>query len=207
MRGRILYADSFLIFHFATQAEERVRRMLEDAQMKVAETQSQMLQAQHSLRGLDTTVRRADQELTKADSVLKRKRDVVRRELKRKSDNIDGYNEGEQLNPGYDRSSSMNAMGFDSDEVGEDQSAEAIKSLKQKEVRIESQFLALVDKASRLVSRSERLRARSEELIGKEQQQQAAMGQVVGDTFEGLSAEMIDNISEAARRNANYKSQ
>mgnify|MGYP001025523440 CR=1 FL=1 len=79
--------------------------------MKVAETQSQMLQAQHSLRGLDTTVRKADQELTKADSVLKRKRDVVRRELKRKSNNIDGYNEGEQLNPGYDLL--MNAMGFD----------------------------------------------------------------------------------------------
>ena len=51
----------------------------------------------------------------------------------------------------------------------EDQSIARIESLRTKEQDIESQFLKLVDQASRLVSRSEKLNIRSAELIGTEQ--------------------------------------
>jgi len=151
----------------ALQAEEDARRMLEQAQLQVTEAQQQMLMAQNTIRELDTSVRRVDQELTKADTILKRKRDVVRRELKRKSEKVNGpifnqVNDGNvRLNPDYDKS--MNQMGF------EDQSIARIESLRTEEQDIESQFLKLVDQASRLVSRSEKLRIRSDELIGNEQ--------------------------------------
>jgi len=150
----------------ALQAEEDARRMLEQAQLQVQEAQQQMLMAQNTIRELDTSVRRVDQELTKADTILKRKRDVVRRELKRKSEKVEGpifnqVNDGNvRLNPDYDKS--MNQMGF------EDQSIARIESLRTEEQDIESQFLKLVDQASRLVSRSEKLRIRSAELIGNE---------------------------------------
>lgn len=208
----------------AAQAEERARKMLEEAQFQVAESQRAVVDAQRSVRDLDSAVRRADQELSKADAVLRRKRDVVRRELKRKSNEVSGSvfdTEGGsgrvRLNPGFDRSS-MSSMGFEGRG-----GAEAIERLKRDERRVEGEFLGLVDKASRLVSRSERLRLRSEELIGSgeaEERQQAATantgappsggnrGTVIGDTFEGITEEMVDaaQISNDAWRDATMNS-
>jgi hypothetical protein len=147
--------------------------MLEVAQKRVAESQKALVDAQKSLRDLDVTVKKADQEVSKARTMLKRKRDVVRQELKRKSNMVlDGPKMEQQLdsngkvvriNPGYNRSSSMNVMGF------EEQALANIESLLRDERRIENDFLRLVEKASRLVSRSERLRLRSEDLIGEQQ--------------------------------------
>lgn len=67
-----------------------------------------------------------------------------------------------RLNSAFEKSSSMGDMGFES------QSIARIDKMKRQEADIESEFLRLVEKASRLVSRSERLRLRSEELIGKQ---------------------------------------
>jgi len=152
------------------------------------------MDAQKSLRDLDVTVKKADQEVSKARTMLKRKRDVVRQELKRKSNMVvvdHGPNKlleqqlfdnnGKKvvrINPGYNRSSSMNVMGF------EEQALATIESLLKDERRIEGDFLRLVDKASRLVSRSERLRLRSEDLIGEHQQ--------ISDTRDSISNEMTD---------------
>ncbi len=140
--------------------------MLEIAQKRVAESQKALFEAQKSLRDLDNTVKKADQELSKANTLLKRKRHVVRQELKRKSNTVDGsmfeQTEKIRINPGYDRSS-MNVMGF------EEQTLATIESLLKDERRIEGDFLRLVDKSNRLISRSERLRLRSEDLIGEQQ--------------------------------------
>lgn len=116
--------------------------------------------------------------------MLKRKRDVVRQELKRKSNRVDGPifeqidNGTVRINPGYDRSS-MNVMGF------EEQTLSTIGSLLKDERRIEGDYLRLVDKSSRLISRSERLRLRSEELIGKWQ----------GRATDSINDEMVDSVS------------
>ena len=67
-----------------------------------------------------------------------------------------------RLNSAFDKSSSMGDMGF------EDQNIARLDKMKRQEAEIESEFLRLVEKASRLASRSERLRLRSEELIGKQ---------------------------------------
>jgi hypothetical protein len=142
--------------------------VLEIAQKRVAESQKALFEAQKSLRDLDNTVKKADHELSKANTLLKRKRDVVRQELKRKSNTVDGPmfeqtdNGKIRLNPGYDRSS-MNVMGF------EEQTLATIESLLKDERRIEGDFLRLVDKSNRLISRSERLRLRSEDLTGEHQ--------------------------------------
>eukprot|EP00571_Detonula_confervacea_P014458 CAMPEP_0172305404 /NCGR_PEP_ID=MMETSP1058-20130122/6708_1 /TAXON_ID=83371 /ORGANISM="Detonula confervacea, Strain CCMP 353" /LENGTH=602 /DNA_ID=CAMNT_0013016999 /DNA_START=58 /DNA_END=1866 /DNA_ORIENTATION=- len=195
----------------AIEAEERARKMLEDAQNQVTESQRMVAEAHKSIRDIDGTVKKADQELNKANTMLKRKRDVVRRELKRKAEKVAGSmfdqvdNGKVRLNPGFDRSSSMNVMGF------EKQSIATIEALTKDEKRVEGDFLRLVEKASRLVSRSERLRLRSEEMIGEQQHMphaqtnsdQAALKNA-GDTFEGVSDEMMDaaQISNAFRRNA-----
>lgn len=152
------------------QAEERARKMLEEAQRQVAESQRIVAEAQKSMNELDTPAKRVDQELSKANTILKRKQDVVRRELKRKADKVEGAmfdqvdNGKVRLNPGFDKSS-MNSMGFEA------QNLAAIEELRKDEARIESEFLRLVDMASRLVSRSERLMLRSEELTGEQQEQ------------------------------------
>lgn len=189
--------------------------MLEDAQRQVAESQNMVSNAQKSIRDLDTTVRKADQDLSKASTILKRKRDVVRRELKRKADKVEGNifdqvdNNGKvRLNPGFDRSS-MNAMGF------ETQSIATIDALRKDEQRVEADFLRLVEKASRLVSRSERLKLKSDELIGKQRMEANNnaltnnQGVAVEDTFEGVSDEMMEaaQISNTARQNARLDSQ
>ena len=142
--------------------------MLEMAQQRVAESHKALVEAQKSLRDLDITVKKADQEVSKASAMLKRKRDVVRQQLKRKSNTVDGpmferIDYGNvRINPEYDRSS-MNVMGF------EEQTLATIESLLKDERRIEGDFLRLVDKSSRLISRSERLRLRSEDLVGEQQ--------------------------------------
>lgn len=204
----------------AIEAEERARKMLEDAQKQVTESQKMIFEAHKSIRDIDGTVKKADQELTKANTMLKRKRDVVRRELKRKADKVeesmfDQVDNGKvRLNPQFDRSSSMNVMGF------EKQSIATIDALMKDEQQIEGEFLRLVEKASRLVSRSERLRLRSEEMIGKQhtmenpqtqhnmENAQTSSNQAVvnaGDAmFDGVSEAMMDaaQISNIARRNA-----
>ena len=89
--------------------------MLEMAQQRVAESHKALVEAQKSLRDLDITVKKADQEVSKASAMLKRKRDVVRQQLKRKSNTVDGpmferIDYGNvRINPEYDRSS-MNVM-------------------------------------------------------------------------------------------------
>ena len=158
----------------AIAAEERARKMLEEAQLQVTAAQQQVAEAQKSMREIDASSKRAENELSKADTMLKRKQDVVRRELKRKADKVEGamfdqVENGEvRLNPAFDRSSSMNDMGFYMEESEQQSMVTTIGELRRSEERIESEFLRLVEKASRLVSRSERLRLRSEELIGEQ---------------------------------------
>lgn len=158
----------------AIAAEERARKMLEEAQQQVTATQQQVAEAQKSMREIDASSKRAENELSKADTMLKRKQDVVRRELKRKADKVEGamfdqVENGEvRLNPAFDRSSSMNDMGFYMEESEQQSMVTTIGELRRSEELTESEFLRLVEKASRLVSRSERLRLRSEELIGEQ---------------------------------------
>ena len=169
----------------AIAAEERARKMLEEAQQQVTATQQQVAEAQKSMREIDASSKRAENELSKADTMLKRKQDVVRRELKRKADKVEGamfdqVENGEvRLNPAFDRSSAMNDMGFYMEESEQQSMVTTIGELRRSEERIESEFLRLVEKASRLVSRSERLRLRSEELIGE---QMAADATQAGNT-------------------------
>ena len=132
----------------------------------------------------------------KSNLQLKRKRDVVRRALRRKDDDegesFSTFDRGEngsvRLNTVFDKSSSsssMNDMGFESQNMAK------IEQLKKQEASVESEFLRLVEKASRLVSRSERLRLRSEELIGKQStndveqpSQSPNRGSVVGEMMQ-----------------------
>ena len=158
---------------------------------------------------MNISVKRADQEIAKSDQQLKRKRDIVRRALKRKDEiygepepmNIfENGEDGVRLNSAFDRSSIIDTRrrsSPSSDAVPLDDSNLAqIEELRKQEANIESDFLMLVEKASRLVSRSERLRLRSEALIGKQNDDfyegsmtngngdgYANGGTVVGDTF------------------------
>lgn len=152
---------------------EEARRRLERAQQQLANFQTRVTEIQRDMNNVNLMVRRADQELSKSDQHLKRKRDVVRRALKRKDEiygqptqpmnTFDTGTDGSvRLNSAFDRSSSMN------DARLEDQNIAKIEQLRREEANIESEFLMLVEKASRLVSRSERLRLRSEALIGKQ---------------------------------------
>jgi curved DNA-binding protein CbpA len=72
----------------AIEAEELAKRALEDATKCVIENQKMLLEAKRSVRDIDTVSKKTEYELTKATAMLKRKRDVVRRELRRKSENI-----------------------------------------------------------------------------------------------------------------------
>ncbi|KAL9184212.1 hypothetical protein ACHAXT_002298 [Thalassiosira profunda] len=159
----------------ALQAEERARKMLEEAQRQVAECQRIVAETQQSMQVTEMEVNSADYNLSKADTALKRKRDVVRRELKRKADKVEGNMSNE---------ASMNAMGFE--DSSEERNLAAIEGLSAEERRIEGEFLRLVEKASRLVSRSERLWVRSEELIGEQMaeaqaNQSGGRGSIVGE--------------------------
>ena len=127
-----------------------------------------MAVAQQSIRDLDVSVKRTEYDLTKTSTMLKKHRDIVRRELRKKAEKVEGTmfdqtgNGKVRINPDFDKSS-MNSMGFD------DQSLETIEALRRDERRVERDFEQLVDKASRLMSRSETLRIQSEEIIGKQQ--------------------------------------
>ena len=121
-------------------------------------------------------VRKADHDLSKATALLRRRRDAVRRELRRREYDgaatgagagaggsfvVDKADDGTiRLNPDFDRRSSMAAMGF------ETRTRTTVEALRREELRIEGDYLRLVEKASRLAS----LRLRSEELIGKQHQ-------------------------------------
>ena len=171
---------------------------------------------------MNASVKRADQELSRSDLHLKRKRDVVRRALKRKDDM---YNNGEFAMKNTIRSLEDNTIGngygnnaasmnnnnnnVEYDNQNNNNSmllAQQIDQLRKEEAGMESEFLMLVEKASRLVSRSERLRIRSEALIGNQSQQQQQQndevimeqddnadneqfasngGTVIGDNFNG----------------------
>ena len=153
---------------FGLQAEERARKMLEEAQRQLDESQKRVAIAQQSIRDLDVSVKRTEYDLTKTSTMLKKQRDIVRRELRKKAEKVEGTifdqtDSGKvRLNPDFDKSS-MKSMGF------EDQSLATIEALRRDERRIERDFNQLADKASRMVSRSETLRIRSDELIGKQQ--------------------------------------
>eukprot|EP00956_Cyclotella_meneghiniana_P037810 scaffold144924_cov36-Cyclotella_meneghiniana.AAC.3 len=173
---------------------------------------------------MNASVKRADQELSRSDQHLKRKRDVVRRALKRKDDM---YNNGEFAmkntisssledntigNGNGNNAASMNNnnnnVEYDNQNNNNNSMllAQQIDQLRKEEAGMESEFLMLVEKASRLVSRSERLRIRSEALIGNQSQQQQQQndevimeqddnadneqfasngGTVIGDNFNG----------------------
>ena len=170
--------------------------MLEEAQRRVAESQTRVFEAQRALSSVNVSVKRAEQEYEKSNLQLKRKRDVVRRALRRKDDDegesVNTFDRGEngsvRLNTVFDKSassSSMNDMGFESQNMAK------IEQLKKQEASVEAEFLRLVEKASRLVSRSERLRLRSDELIGKQSNnddeypsQSPNRGSVVGETMQ-----------------------
>jgi curved DNA-binding protein CbpA len=165
----------------AIEAEELAKRVLEDATKCVIENQKMLLEAKRSVRDIDTVSKKTEYELTKANAMLKRKRDAVRRELRRKSENIPAeeyalfnhqVKDCDEL-PTFDReddgrirlsSSSMDAMGFE-----DGQTRARIELLKKEEDRMEEEYTKLVDKATRLTSRSEKLRLRSDELIGRQQ--------------------------------------
>ena len=142
--------------------------MLEEAQRQLDESQKRVAIAQQSIRDLDVSVKRTEYDLTKTSTMLKKQRDIVRRELRKKAEKVEGTmfvqaDSGKvRLNPDFDKSS-MKSMGF------EDQSLATIEALRRDERRIERDFNQLADKASRMVSRSETLRIRSDELIGKQQ--------------------------------------
>jgi hypothetical protein len=148
-----------------TEAKKR----LEQAQQQLTESLSRVTEIQRDITNMNLSVKRAYQELNKSDLHLKRKQDVVRRALKRKDEiygvPINTFETGEdgsvRLNSAADRSSSMNDVGFESQD-----NMARIEKLRKEEASIESEFLMLVEKASRLVSRSERLRLRSEALLG-----------------------------------------
>eukprot|EP00804_Cyclotella_cryptica_P015555 CCRYP_003580-RA/>CCRYP_003580-RA protein AED:0.36 eAED:0.36 QI:62/1/1/1/0.66/0.5/4/1099/612 len=178
----------------AILAETEARKMLEEAQKRVVEFQARVTEAQRAVSSMNISVKRAEQEYEKSNLQLKRKRDVVRKALRRKDDDegesLSTFDRGEngsvRLNSAFDKSasSSMNDMGFESQNMAK------IEKLKKQEASIESEFLRLVEKASRLVSRSERLRLRSEELIGKQNDndveqlsQDLNRGSVVGETM------------------------
>ncbi|KAL7479339.1 hypothetical protein ACHAW6_005073 [Cyclotella cf. meneghiniana] len=179
----------------AIMAETEARKRLEEAQRRVAESQTRVSEAQRALSSVIQSVKRAEQEYEKSNLQLKRKRDVVRRALRRKDDDegellntFDREENGSvRLNSVFDKSAaslSMNDMGFESQNMAK------IEQLKKQEASVESEFLRLVEKASRLVSRSERLRLRSEELIGKQSNNDVAQplqrpirGSIVGETM------------------------
>lgn len=75
---------------------------------------------------------------------------------------FDSADDGGRLNSAYDKSFQMNNVDVESQNLAQ------IELLKKQEANIESEFLMLVEKASRLVSRSERLRLRSEALLGNQ---------------------------------------
>eukprot|EP00956_Cyclotella_meneghiniana_P024439 scaffold49025_cov36-Cyclotella_meneghiniana.AAC.5 len=150
---------------------------------------------------MNASVKRADQELSRSDQHLKRKRDVVRRALKRKDDM---YNNGEfammkntissslednTIGNGYDNNAASmnnnNNVEYDNQNNNNNNNsmllAQQIDKLRKEEAGMESEFLMLVEKASRLVSRSERLRIRSEALIGNQSQQQRQQQQQQND--------------------------
>ncbi|KAL7507289.1 hypothetical protein ACHAXN_005613 [Cyclotella atomus] len=159
------------------QAESELaeaKQRLERAQLQLSQFQSRVSEVQRDITNMNLSVKRADQELTKSELHLGRKRDIVRRALKRKEEEVYG---GEQqlptftsldgritLNQAFDKSAA-NTGG----ETNNNQYMAQIELLRKQEANAESEFLMLVEKASRLVSRSERLRLRSEALIGKQQ--------------------------------------
>lgn len=150
---------------YALMEEERILRMLEEAQQNVADTQQVVAEAQLLVTSLNPSIRMAEQNLSKAKNFVKRKRDVVRKALKRKEEKdglVTNENSRNRERPfSAFRRSNMSDLGF------EQQNLQKIAALQNEENLVEGEFLSLVELTSKLVSRSERLRIRSEELIGR----------------------------------------
>ena len=209
---------------YSKQELTEAKRRVEQAQLQLTESQSRITEVQRDLYNMNISVKKADQEVAKSDQHLRRKRDVVRRALKRKDEIYGGGQQqqspppiqsmfetgdtGVKLNSALDRSSMIDTRrrrsspsSSNNEVVGleDDPNIAQIEKLRKQEANIESEFLMLVEKASRLVSRSERLRLRSEALIGKQNDDDSVEsssvpngdvgyangGTVVGDNFGG----------------------